>query len=266
MPSRLLRLLTYAPAALLLLAASAQVPDADAAPGLPSPLPFTELDWAWAPLDLGSDIRVAPLVTVGTMPVLEPVGFLGEPLSGYAAELRDVRGAQVSAIPEAFSTALPGELASALPADWRGHLSDAKVPPGARSQLTAGLDGRASLEDALREAVVRLPGEVVLFRWMTDLQAHPLGSTAAPGTTLRAANRLVYVDQHTDPILAEATVGLALVAADGEVFLRYEDRYTFVITGTNTAARAGRDLAQRLVDDLEPLLDEHSAASNVGTN
>lgn len=262
MPSRPFRLLTIAAAALLTLATSAS--DARAAPSLPSTLPLSELDWSWAPLDLGTDIRVAPLVVVGSMPVLENTGFLGERLSGQAARLRSVRGAQISAVPDAFSTALPGELASALPADWRGHLSDAKVRPAARSQLTAGLDGRSSLDQALRAAVDHLPGEVVLFRWMTDVQARPLGSSAAPGTTLRAADRLVYVDQHTDPVLAEATVGLALVAADGEVFLRYEDRYTFVITGNSNAARAGRDLAQRLVDDLEPLLEEQGVASNAG--
>jgi hypothetical protein len=112
--------------------------------------------------------------------------------------------------------------------------------------------------------VDRLPGEVVLFRWISDIQAHPLGASTAPGTTLRAADRLVYVDDHTDPVLAEATVGLALVAADGEVFLRYEDRYSFVITGTNTAQRAGRFLAQQLVSDLDPLLEQPEVATAFG--
>ena len=255
-PSRLFPLLA---AAALLLA-----PTAQAAPGLPSGLPAGELEWGWSPLDLGSDIRVAPLVVVGPLPVLEPVGFLGEELQGEAAHLRALRSTQVAAVTESFSDALPGTLASALPDGWRGHLSDARVPASARTQLAAGLDGRRSLDGALQLAVDRLPGEVVLFRWISDIEAQPLGTTTAPGTTLRAADRLVYVDEHTDPVLARATVGLALVAADGEVFLRYEDRYTFVITSTNTSARAGRELARMLVHDLHPLLAEPSVATAFG--
>jgi hypothetical protein len=256
-PSRLLPALT----ALLLVASP---PTATAGPGLPTSLPTRELDWGWSPLELGSDIRVAPLVVVGPLPSLEPVGFLGEELQGDAATLRALRCDQVAAVTESFSDALPGALASALPPGWQGHFSDARVPASTRTQLTAGLDGRRSLDSALQLAVDRLPGEVVLFRWISDIEAQPLGTTAAPGTTLRAADRLVYVDEHTDPVLAHATVGLALVAADGEVFLRYEDRYSFVITGTNTSLRAGRDLARRLVEDLQPLLAEPSVATAFG--
>jgi hypothetical protein len=262
MPLRPPRALPLLAAAVLLhgLATPAQ-----ASPGLPTSLPrIVELDWGWAPLELGSDIRVAPLMVVGPLPELEVVGFLGEELHGAAAKLRTARSHQVAAVPEAFADALPGALASALPEGWHGHISDARVPPSTRTQLTAGIDGRRSLEDALQLAVDRLPGEVILFRWIADVEAVPLGSAAAPGTTLRAADRLVYVDTHTDPVLAHATVGLALVAADGEVFLRYEDRYPFVITGSNTAQRAGRELARQLVDDLEPLLVQPQVATAFG--
>ena len=231
----------------------------EAAPLLPN-APTTAPDWTWAPLDLDSDIRVAPLLLLGTPAPLALKGYLGEDLDGAAAALRSVRSAQVLAVPSAFSEALPGELASALPADWRGHMSDARVTPAMRSQLVAGLDGRRPMEGALQTAAVRVPGQVVLFHWMLDLKAQPLATSLAPGTTQRVADRLVYVDQHTDPVLAEATVGLALVSADGEVYLRYEDRYNFVITGTNTSQRAGRDLARQLVDDLAPLLDTGSVA------
>ncbi len=235
-----------------------------AGPTLPSSLPSYELEWAWAPLELGSDIRVAPLVVMGPLPDLEPVGFLGEQLEGNAAYLRQLRGSQVAAVTESFSDALPGALASALPDGWNGHFSDARTTASTRTQLAAGLDGRRSLDSALQLAVDRLPGEVVLFRWISDITAEPLATTTAPGTTLRAADRLVYVDEHTDPVLAQATVGLALVAADGEVFLRYEDRYSFVITGSNTALRAGRDLARKLVTDLHPLLQEPTVATAFG--
>ncbi|MFH1469255.1 MAG: hypothetical protein ABIO70_33025 [Pseudomonadota bacterium] len=231
-----------------------------AAPLLPD-LPTAAPDWTWAPLDLGSDIRVAPLLVVGTPVPLQLRGYLGEELDGAAAALRNVRSAQVLAVPGAFSEALPGELASALPPEWRGHMSDAKVTPATRSQLVAGLDGRRPMEGVLLTAADRVQGEVVLFHWLVDLSAEPLATRLAPGTTQRVADRLVYVDRHTDPVLAEATVGLALVSADGEVFLRYEDRYSFVITGTNTSQRAGRDLARQLVDDLAPLLDGGSVAA-----
>lgn len=257
-PSRSLALLTAA------LLTGATCPIAQATPGLPSSLPIRELDWGWAPLELGSDIRVAPLVVTGPLPALAPVGFLGEQLEGTEAHLRELRGTQVVAVTESFSDALPGTLASALPEGWSGHFSDARVPPSARTQLAAGVDGRRSLDGALQLAVDRLPGEVVLFRWMSDITAEPLATTTAPGTTLRAADRLIYVDQHTDPVLAQATVGLALVAADGEVFLRYEDRYSFVITGSNTSLRAGRDLARQLVHDLQPLLQEPTVATAFG--
>jgi len=262
MPHRPLRTLLMLAAAALLIGPT--VRSAHAGPGLPTGLPTHELDWGWAPLELGSDIRVAPLVVVGPLPELEQVGFLGEELEGTAAQLRSLRSGQIAAVTESFSDALPGALASALPAGWNGHFSDARIPASTRTQLAAGLDGRRSLASALRGAVDRLPGEVVLFQWISDIEAQPLGATTAPGTTLRAADRLVYVDEHTDPVLAEATVGLALVAADGEVFLRYEDRYSFVITGSNTSQRAGRDLARRLVDDLHPLLDEPTVATAFG--
>lgn len=230
-----------------------------AAPLLPN-APSAAPDWTWAPLDLVSDIRVAPLLVVGTPAPLALRGYLGEDLDGAAEVLRNVRNAQVLAVPAAFSEALPGELATALPSDWRGHMSDARVTPAQRSQLVAGLDGRRPMEDALQTAADRVPGQVVLFHWLVDLSAQPLAASMAPGTTQRVADRLVYVDQHTDPVLAEATVGLALVS-DGEVYLRYEDRYAFVITGTSTSQRAGRDLARQLVDDLAPLLDGGSVAA-----
>jgi hypothetical protein len=201
------------------------------------------------------------LLVLGTPPPLALRGYLGEELEGAAAALRNVRSAQVLAVPAAFSEALPGELASAFPLDWRGHMSDARCSPSTRSQLVAGLGGRRPMEGVLQTAADRVPGQVVLFHWMLDLAAEPMAANVAPGTTQRVADRLIYVDQHTDPVLAEATVGLALVSADGEVFLRYEDRYTFVITGTNTSQRAGRDLARQLVDDLAPLLDGGGVAA-----
>ncbi len=262
MPPRTLRSLILLATAALFLTATA--PQVQAGPGLPSSLPVDELDWGWAPLELGSDIRVAPMMVIGPLPDLEPVGFLGEELTGSAAHLRAVRSTQVAAVSESFSDALPGALASALPEGWHGRFSDARVPAGTRTKLAAGLDGRSSLDNALQLAVDRLPGEVVMFRWMSDISAEPLGTTTAPGTTLRAADRLVYVDEHTDPVLAHATVGLALVAADGEVFLRYEDRYSFVITSNNTSLRAGRALARQLVRDLQPLLAEPTVATAFG--
>lgn len=245
----------------LLAALAAPLPSA-AAPGpLLPPDPALEPRWTWAPLELGAEIRVAPLLLVGPLPALSDLGYLGEALDGGAARLREARNAQVLAVPWSFSEALPGELASALPAGWRGHLSDAKVPASARAQLVAGLDGRRSFEEALQLAADRLPGEIALFHWVSGVEAWPLAASTAPGSTLRAAERLVYVDQHTDPVLVEATAGLALVSTDGEVFLRYEDRYRLVITGSNTAARAGRDLARQLVLDLRPMLGEASVAA-----
>jgi len=240
----------------LLAAALLAAPAVGAAPVMPASTPASELSWGWAPLEGAQDVRVAPLVVAGAWPALEPLGFLGEQLDGSAAHLRNLRDHQVATIPEVFSLALPGELARALPADWKGSLRDARAPARARSQIEAGVDGRRSLEAALQELAGRLQGDVILFQWMSDVSAVPLGTTTAPGTTTRVADRVVFVDQHTDPVLTEATVGLALVAADGEVFLRYENRYQVLITGSNSSWKAGRQLARQLVDDLQPLLTE----------
>jgi len=218
-----------------------------------------ELDWGWAPLGEAQDIRVAPLLLVGTLPGLESSGYLGEELQDGEAELRLYRDAQLSQVPGAFALALPGQLARAMPSEWNGRFRDQPLSPRMRALLVSGVDGRRSLDQTMREAASKASGEAVLFHWMTDVQAHPLLSSHAPGTTTRAADRLVFIER--DPVLAEATVGLALVSTGGEVLLRYEDRFQVLLSEANRPPRAGRELARYLVDALRPVLQGDALAS-----
>ncbi len=232
--------------------------------GLPA-APAGDLDWASAPSDAPVDIRVAPLLLVGPLPELDAVGFLGEPLKGSEAGAREARRAALAEVPSAFGTALPGEVARALPPGWNGRFRDVDLAAPARGRITQALQDGQAVEDALRAAAAHLPGEAVLFRWMADIAAIPLKSVSVPASTTRAGDRVVYVDPDTDPVLVSATLGVALVAPDGEVYLRYADRYDTVLSAVSGPRAVGRDLARHLVTDVATLLTtEGSVADRTG--
>ena len=217
-------------------------------------LPACDLDWASAPSDAPEDIRVAPLLLLGPLPDLGAVGFLGEPLRGREAGAREARQAEIAEVPPAFGVALPGEVARALPPGWNGRFRDVDLAVTARGRVTQALQGGLAVEEALRAAAAHLPGEAVLFRWMADVSAVPLNTVAMPASTTRAGDRVVYVDADTDPVLVSATLGVALVAPDGEVFVRYSDRYEAVLSAVSGPRAVGRDLARHLVADVATLL------------
>jgi hypothetical protein len=221
--------------------------------GLPM-APAGDLDWTSAPSDAPEDIRVTPLLLLGPLPDLGMVGFLGEPLQGRAASSREARQAALGEVPAAFAVALPGEMACALPAGWKGRFRDVDLNLSSRGRVTQALHDGQSVEKALRVAAAHLPGEAVLFRWMSDLSAVPLNSVAVPASTTRAGDRVVFIDADTDPVLVSATLGVALVAPDGEVYVRYSDRYDAVLSGVSGPRSVGRELARRLVTDVAVLL------------
>jgi hypothetical protein len=70
-------------------------------------------------------------------------------------------------------------------------------------------------------------------------------------------------DPSDEPYLVSARLCMALVASDGEVVVRYEDRFEGVLSGPDGVHRAGRELARALASEVtkvwavDPRLMEH---------
>ncbi|MBN1335017.1 MAG: hypothetical protein JXB39_03555 [Deltaproteobacteria bacterium] len=210
-------------------------------------------------------IRVAPLLVLGPLPDLGTVGFFGEPLQGREAGAREAREAALFQVPSAFGVALPGEVALALPPGWDVCFRDTDLALPVRARVTQALQEDEAVEDALRSAAARSPGEVVLFRWMADVSALALNGVTVPASTTRAGDRLVFVDASTDPVLVSATLGVALVASDGEIRVLHSDRYEAVLSSVSGPRAVGRSLARHLVADVATrLAREDSMAGGAG--
>ena len=97
-------------------------------------------------------------------------------------------------------------------------------------------------------------GDAVLIQWLTGLQATPLCAVEAPRSTTEVAGRLVFVDDRSEPVLVEATLGMALVTREGDIVLRYEDSYQTVLSDAMPLHQACRELARAFSEDVRPVL------------
>jgi hypothetical protein len=249
---------------LLALAFSLLAPPSHAELLLPQAPRGGELPWASEPTGPIREVLVLPILLLEGVPGMETTGFLGErPLPGEGT-LRLERARQLRTVPELLSVSIPGELARGLPPEWMPHLRAASQNPRALRRLARTLERGDSPEALMRRIAARVDEDAVLFQWIQAIRLNPLCATEVPRSTTEVAGRLVFIDDRVEPVLVEATLGMALVRRDGDIVLRYQDTYETVLSEATSVQRACRELARAFLDDLKPALSWNRAEDEPG--
>ena len=131
-------------------------------------------------------------------------------------------------------------------------------------KLTDSLTKGESIDDYLGEMASRKQDVATLVSWVEDITATPITQEAAPGEMVQSDVGPILVNLFEESYRVRATVGMALVASDGEVILRYRDDFESILGEQRNPNRVGRDLAMSLAREItkmwpiDPRLDEHS--------
>ena len=208
------------------------------------------------------EVRVAEVIVLdrGVAPVSRD-DWMGE-VSERRMAVRETRSREVGEIAAAVGRALPGEINGALGREWQGHFTDHRLPSPSRHQLEDALRDQRMLDPTLAGAAHRMGGQTTLFSWVYELRATPLSLMGPPGSVVSTRTGLSVVDPSEEPHLVSARVGMALVAADGEVVLRYQQTYETILSAAWGPEDAGRSLARALAVEISDVwaLDPRLAA------
>lgn len=196
------------------------------------------------------EIRVVPALRLHEPLDVELDSFLGPALPPGPVSVRVARTRELQELSRAVGLALPCEVNGALGAAWPGQFTSHDMPQAAQRHLEEALRGEGDLDQALADAARAVGGDGVLFSWMDRLEASPLSLVDVPGAVLDTPAGPVVLDDRDEPYLVSARIGMALVAADGEVVLRYTDTYETVLSGARGPTVAGQDLAREIVDEV----------------
>lgn len=196
------------------------------------------------------EVRVVPALRLHA-PLEPDLGsFFGPALPAGPVAARIARTAELEELTAAVGLALPGEVNGELGERWTGQFRSHRMPVSARQHLADALRGGRDLDQALAVAARAVGGDAVLFSWMDGLDAVPLTLRDVPGQVVDTPAGPVVVDDADQPYLVSADVGMALVARDGEVVIRYRDAYETVLSGARGPDVAGRDIAQALAHEI----------------
>ncbi len=225
----------------------------------PAPLPF-----AFDARPTWGEIRVLPVVGVHEEVPVNLDSLFGADLTESRRRVRKKRTWQLdSALPSQVAWALPGALNGALGDSWGGQFISHRHPPGVRDRLTNALTGQRDLDATLGEVARTVGGNATLVCWVRSVHGEPLSVQGLPGQVVQTEFGPVVVDHDDEPYLVNAVVGMALVARDGEVVVRYEDTFGTLLSARQGPEYAARDLAAALADEVvkvwavDPRLHEH---------
>lgn len=197
------------------------------------------------------EVRVVPALRLHDPLEPELGSFFGPALPAGPVATRIARTAELEDLTAAVGLALPGEVNGVLGDTWTGQFRSHRMPKAAGQHLATALRGGGrDLDDALADAARAVGGDAVLFSWLDRLDAEPLTLKDVPGMVIETPAGPVVVDDGDQPYVVTAQVGMALVAHDGEVVIRYHDTYETVLSGARGPDVAGRDLAQALARDI----------------
>jgi hypothetical protein len=191
------------------------------------------------------EIRVLPVIGPEDLPEVDLESWVGAGLTPQRIRLREERTAALRALPNALRQALPGQVHAALEGSWEGDFTVGRFPLGTRERLRVALRDGEPLDEALG-AVARGAKSPVLVTWVDRLEGTPLTVHGPPGELVSTTEGPVLVDLFDEPYQVQVRAGCALVAADGEVVLRYRDHFETVVSSTRDQYRAGRALAEDL--------------------
>ena len=106
-------------------------------------------------------------------------------------------------------------------------------------------------DEALGGAGKAIGGDASLVVWVEELIARPLSLEGMPGDLVETSQGPVVIDHADEPYWVELEVGLALVASDGRVMMRFtEDASTLLSEARPPRASVqgvARQLAERVV-------------------
>ena len=198
----------------------------------------------------GGEVRVVPALQLHDAVSPELGSFLGQSLAQGQIDVRQVRAHELGLLSAAVGRALPGEVNGQLGGTWTGQFLMHSFPAAARQRVSDALRSGRDLDEALADAARAIGGDAVLISWMDRLDATPMTLSDLPGELRETPAGPVVVDYPDEPFLVTARVGMALVTADGEVVVRYQDTYETVLSGARGPQVAGRDLAHSLAAEV----------------
>jgi len=176
--------------------------------------------------------------------------LLGAALPLTQRPIRARRTQEVASLPDAIARALPGEVNARLGASWSGQFRHQAMPPDHAERLGNAVAHRRPDLHAVLEGYAQAVERWVLLTWVTELDAEPLVQDAWPGEIVETSAGSVVVDLDDDPHIVSVKLGTALLSPDGEVVLRYEDRFDAVLTGDTATSDAARHLARALAAEI----------------
>jgi hypothetical protein len=224
------------------------------------------LPYKFEPRLTEGEVRVAEVIVLHEPIAPSVVDWIGQVPENRLA-VRTERSREIEEVAMAVGRALPGEVNGALGAAWRGNFRNHHLPSAARHQVADALRCRRELEPTLAGAARAMGGDTVLLSWVDSLEATPLSALGPPGSVVSTAAGLSVVDPADEPHLVTARVGMALVADDGEVVLRYQDTFETILSGAWGPDDAGRELARDLAHEVAYVwaLDPRLAVSSPRT-
>lgn len=195
------------------------------------------------------EIRVLPVLGPADSPELVLDSWVGAGLTRERTQLRQTRTEELTRLPHSVRSALPGEVHAALSGTWDGEFRVGRFPLGGRERLRSAVRSQQEVDETLG-VIARASRHAILVTWVIELEGSPLTALAPPGQLMTTDAGPVFVDLFDEPYRVEATLGCALVAADGEVVLRYTDSFETVLSGSRDADAAGRELAASLAAEV----------------
>lgn len=214
-----------------------------------APPPRAELAWTFEARVTTGEVRVLPIVALHEAPPLSLETYVGRDVAWGWEGIRRARTAELRTIPDAIGVELPAAVNGVLGTRWAGQFRSGGWPLGARDRVAAALSGKRPVDETLSEVAGRVRADASLFLWILDLQGRPVSADEFPDCILLTPCGPVLVDPSDESYLVDAKVGVALVARDGEVVLRYTDVFQAIL-GRAGAARAARDLARDLAEEI----------------
>lgn len=217
----------------------------------PVSTPADSLSYAFEARPTWGEVRVVPALALHDPVHVNLDSYLGRALPPHRRQVRAERAADLQRLPTALGLALPGEVNGLLGLDWQGQFRGHDLPPTLQVRLGDAITGRRpDLHASLADAARTIGGEATLFSWVVDLEAEPLSLRGFPGEVVDTEVGPVVLDHNDEPYLVRAEIGMALVAHDGEVVLRYQDDYATVLSGHGGTAAAARRLAHALAEEV----------------
>lgn len=213
------------------------------------PNPTPHIQWRFEARPAAGQIAVLPVLSLIERNEVSTQDYVG-PIPPWRLELRKQRILEIERVPEAVGLALPGALASNLPRDWEGQFRVGNYPKSLKAKLADHLANDEPLDALLSELRHREDGVLTLVSWVEDAVVSPITAEAAPGEVVESAVGPVAVNLFEESYRIRATVGLALIASDGDVILRYRDDFESILGAQRNPMRVGRDLALGLAQEI----------------